>query len=168
MQASALTCVFVFVIKRVTGWNTQSLDTPHSFLRSRSALSTQRLDGAYVRAWLINYHLLGNLLLGSKQWPHHWQQLTPTILCGRMGMNMWLSSKCMATCRNGFQGFHKNKGVGDWKLNHDLKLWQSVNLVKLLNCSTWLFNFKFYQVKYLSIWINTGLNVYWNVNWRHW
>lgn len=37
-------------------------------------LSTQRAGTeACVRAWLINYHLLGNLLLGSKQWLHRWQ-----------------------------------------------------------------------------------------------
>lgn len=69
--------------------------TSHHFLHEFTLwpqLSTQWAGTeACVRAWLINYRLLGNLLLGSKQWLHRWlyekKPKKPQAPAGMVGKN---------------------------------------------------------------------------------
>lgn len=71
------TCANVYVRKSAHLWNTQMLKHVKPFptwSHTWPQLSTQwaGTEGC-IRAWLINYRLLGNILLGSKQWLHRWQ-----------------------------------------------------------------------------------------------
>lgn len=83
----------VHICETQRGWNTS-----HHFLHEFTLwpqLSTQwaGTEGC-VRAWLINYRLLGNVLLGSKQWLHRWHlsRHLPLLRLKQAPRN------CMATC----------------------------------------------------------------------
>lgn len=85
----------------------------------RPQLSTPQRTGteACIRTWLINYRLLGNLLLGSKQWLHHWhykkkKKGTHKPLRAWWERNVQASRKDTATCKWDFPSFHFNDKAG--------------------------------------------------------
>lgn len=110
----------VHICETHRGWNTS-----HHFLHEFTLwpqLSTQwaGTEGC-VRAWLINYRLLGNVLLGSKQWLHRWHLSRHSpILWPKQEGNVQAPRNCTATC--------KWESKGDRNQTH-LRLWCEVHLV---------------------------------------